>query len=82
MSTCDTLLVDLAISGFLILGKIYSSLLYGEELKEMDWVDFPVAHECDLFSLYDRIVEMLNLRIFKIGSHQIMDFLDLVGMPY
>ena len=53
-----------------------SNLLYWDELKEINWVDYPIAHEFDLFSLYDRIVFMLDNRILKVEGHNIMDFLE------
>ena len=54
-----------------------STLEFKVELENMHWVDFPIAHIFNLCALYDEIVEVLNLRIFKIGSHQIKDFLEL-----
>ena len=41
-------------------GGDFSRLLYKEELQRMIWVDFPVANECDLYSLYDSIREMFR----------------------
>ena len=54
-----------------------STLEYKVELGSMDWVDFPIAQIFNLCDLYDEIVEVLNLQIFKIGSHQISEFLEL-----
>ena len=61
-STRDTLHVDPRFFGVLVNVKIF---------------DYPIAHEFDLFSFYDRIVFMLNHRNFKVGDHNIMDFLEL-----
>ena len=52
-------------------------LIYKTELREMEWVDYPVAHECDLFALYDRIDELLKYRLsMMFGTHTIIDFLE------
>ena len=48
-----------------------------EDLERIVWVDFPVAHEYDLGSLYDSIREMLNNRIFNLGRENLlMEFLE------
>ena len=56
----------------------YENLIFQSELKEMEWLDFIIPHQCDLVALYDKIVEMLDYHIFKIGgSHDISEFFDL-----
>ena len=58
-------------------GGDFSSLRSEEDLERIVWVDFPVAHECDLDSLYDSIREMLKYRIFNLGRENLlMDFLE------
>ena len=59
-------------------GGDFSNLLYEEELQQLGWVDFPVMEEFDLDSLYDRIRNMLNFRIFHLGRRNLLlEFLEM-----
>ena len=57
--------------------EVNETLMFKTELQEMVWVDYPVAHECPLFDLYDRLDELLKFRFSLLdGRHTLMYFLE------